>query len=235
MALVACPECKQQVSTEAVSCPHCGKQLSRSTAEGTAAAANAPAAFVFPGGSPGSEETLWEGSPSMALVYGKVLRLAIRIIIVFVVGYFAITIGLPNLESISPQARSVIEQNATFLYLGIVVVLALAVLPSLTGLLQAVARTRNTHYRVSNQRIVIQSGVLSRSLEEIDMRSIDDIEFHQSFIERLFGIGKVYIVSTDKVAPKLALHGIHDPLKVRELIRSTAYQVSQRQLFTRST
>jgi membrane protein YdbS with pleckstrin-like domain len=88
---------------------------------------------------------------------------------------------------------------------------------------------------VSNQRIIIQSGVLSRSLEEIDMRSIDDIEFHQTFLERLFGIGEVYIVSTDKVAPKLALHGIHDPLKIRELIRSTAYQVSQRQLFTRST
>ena len=149
----------------------------------------------------------------MALVYGKLLRLAIRLIIVFVVGYIAIATGVPSLESISSQASSVIEQNATYLYLGIVVVLALVVLPSLTGLLQAMARIRNTHYRVSNQRIVIQSGVLSRSLEEIDMRSIDDIEFQQTFIERLFGIGEVYIVSTDKVAPKLALHGINDPLK----------------------
>jgi membrane protein YdbS with pleckstrin-like domain len=235
MALVACPECKQQVSTEAVSCPHCGKQLLGNTAAGPASVANAPAAFFVPGGSPSAEETLWEGRPSMALVSGKVVRLAIRLIIVFVVGYFAIAIGLPSLESTSSQASSTIEQNATYFYLGIVVVLALAVLPSLTALLQAIARTRNTHYRVSNQRIVIQSGVLARQLEEIDMRSIDDIEFHQSFIERLFGIGEVYIVSTDKVAPKLALHGIQDPLKVRELIRSTAYQVSQRQLFTRST
>jgi len=115
------------------------------------------------------------------------------------------------------------------------VVLALIVLPSLFGLLQAIARIRNTHYRISNQRIVIQYGVLSRSLEEIDLRSIDDIEFHQSFVERLFSIGDVFIVSTDKVVPKMALHGIGDPLKIRELIRSNAYRVSQRQLFTRST
>jgi len=33
----------------------------------------------------------------------------------------------------------------------------------------------------------------------------------------------------------MALHGIGDPLKIRELIRSNAYRVSQRQLFTRST
>jgi len=45
----------------------------------------------------------------------------------------------------------------------------------------------------------------------------------------------VFIVSTDKVVPKMALHGIGDPLKIRELIRSNAYRVSQRQLFTRST
>jgi hypothetical protein len=88
---------------------------------------------------------------------------------------------------------------------------------------------------VTNQRIVIESGFFSRSLEEIDMRSVDDIEFRQSFLERIFGIGEILVVSTDKVAPRLALDGIHDPRNKRELIRSTAYQVTQRQLFTRST
>jgi len=230
MALVTCPECKQQVSTEAVSCPHCGKQLT-----GNVAPPTSPAAYFVPGGTASPEETIWEGTPSMALVYGKIVKIAIRLLIVFVVGFYAISAGLPALASISSQARGVVEQNSTYLELGIVVVLALIVLPSLFGLLQAIARIRNTHYRISNQRIVIQYGVLSRSLEEIDLRSIDDIEFHQSFVERLFSIGNVFIVSTDKVVPKMALHGIGDPLKIRELIRSNAYRVSQRQLFTRST
>jgi uncharacterized membrane protein YdbT with pleckstrin-like domain len=171
----------------------------------------------------------------VALVYGKILRLVIRLVIVSIVGYLAIAMGLPALASISSQASSFVEQNATTLYLVITVVLLLLLLPTVFALLQALARLRNTHYRVTNQRIVIQSGVLSRALEEIDMRMIDDIEFRQTFLERLFGIGEVYIVSTDKVAPKLSLHGVHDPLKTRELIRANAYQVSQRQLFTRST
>jgi uncharacterized membrane protein YdbT with pleckstrin-like domain len=127
------------------------------------------------------------------------------------------------------------DQNANAIDLAIAVVLAVAVLPSVAALVAAIARVRNTHYKVTNQRIVIESGVFSRSLEEIDMRTVDDSEFHQPFLERIFGIGDVLIVSTDKVAPRLALHGIRDPRNTRELIRATAYQVSQRQLFTRST
>ena len=230
MAIVSCPECKQQVSTEAVSCPHCGKQLS-----GTAAPPVAGAPFFMPGTPPGPEQVLWEGGPSIALVYGEILRVVIRFIIVVIIGYLAFTMGLPALASVSSDLNSFIDQNATLINLGVVIVLALLVLPAVIALLRAIARIKNTHYRVTNQRIVIESGVLSRSLEEIDMRSVDDIEFRQTFLERLFGIGQVFIVSTDKVAPKFNLHGIHDPKNIRELIRSNAYQVSQRQLFTRST
>jgi uncharacterized membrane protein YdbT with pleckstrin-like domain len=131
--------------------------------------------------------------------------------------------------------RALVEQNRNAIELAIVVCLSIIALPSVVAMAQALARIKNTRYKVTNQRIVIESGVFSRSLEEIDMRSVDDIEFRQTFLERIFGIGQVFIISTDKVAPRFALHGIPDPLKTRELVRATAYQASQRQLFTRST
>jgi membrane protein YdbS with pleckstrin-like domain len=230
MALVACPECNQQVSTDAQSCPHCGKPLTRIAA----APASGPVVFA-PGGAPGPEQTLWEGRPSIALVFGKLLGVIIRFVILLIIGYFAISMGLPALASLSSGAQSFVEQNSGSLQLGIIVVLFIVALPSMIALGSAFVRVKNTHYKVTNQRVLIESGVLSRSLEEIDMRSIDDIEYQQPFLERIFGIGKVYIVSTDKVAPRLALLGIHDPRQTRELIRGAAYQVSQRQLFTRST
>jgi membrane protein YdbS with pleckstrin-like domain len=231
MALIACPECKQQISTDAQSCPHCGKPLSE-----IAAAAAGPGPMLFgPAGAPGPEETLWEGRPALALVFGKMVGVIIRLIVFIVVGYFAFTMGLPAVASLSSGAKSFVEENAGYFQLGIAAVLILLLLPSIVGLSSAFARIKNTHYKVSNQRVLIESGVLSRSLEEIDMRSIDDIEFHQTLMERIFGIGKVFIVSTDKVAPRLALIGIPDPRGIRELIRAAAYKVSQRQLFTRST
>jgi membrane protein YdbS with pleckstrin-like domain len=230
MALVQCPECHQQVSTDAPACPHCGKVLS--------AAAASPAAvggIVFPTTPPASEQVLWEGGPSIALVYGKVARLIIHAVVLIVLGYILVTIVLPAVGSEFSDIRSMIEENGTTIDWIIAGLIVIALVPAVFALTSALARIKNTQYRVTNQRIVIEHGVLSKSLEEVDMRSVDDTEFHQPFLERLFGIGEVAIVSTDKVAPRVILQGVHDPRKIRELIRSTAYQASQRQLFTRST
>jgi hypothetical protein len=51
----------------------------------------------------------------------------------------------------------------------------------------------------------------------------------------MLGIGQVTLISSDKSSPVYTLQNIKDPRGVRELIRSHAYQVSQRQLFTRAT
>jgi hypothetical protein len=42
-------------------------------------------------------------------------------------------------------------------------------------------------------------------------------------------------VSSDRNTPRLQLVGVKDPKATRELIRSQAYALTQRQLFTRST
>jgi hypothetical protein len=83
--------------------------------------------------------------------------------------------------------------------------------------------------------VLIEQGMLSKSVNEIDLRSVDDTQFYQSFADRLLGIGNVTLVSSDKALPITMLHGIGNPRNVRETIRAAAYQVSQRQLFTRAT
>jgi uncharacterized membrane protein YdbT with pleckstrin-like domain len=171
----------------------------------------------------------------MALVYGKALRIILRLIALTVVAYLIVEVALPALAQTSTDVRSLIDTNASTIAWATVLLVIIAMLPAVFALFSTIARLKNTHYKVTNQRILVERGVLSKSLEEIDMRVVDDTEFRQSFLERLFGIGEVRIVSTDKVAPKIVLDGIHDPRNTRELIRATAYQASQRQLFTRST
>jgi membrane protein YdbS with pleckstrin-like domain len=231
MALVSCPECGRQVSTAAPSCPQCGMVLSG------AAAVPGSAGVVFAPGAPtpGPEQTLWEGRPSLALAYGKILGLILRAIVLIVAGYLIIQLGLPALQGLSTDIRTMIEPKATMISWVIAAVLFIAMVPPAAALFGAIVQIKNTHYKVTNQRVLIERGMLSKELQEIDMRSVDDTEFRQSFLQRIFGIGEVAIVSTDKVTPAVVLHGIRDPRGTRELIRATAYQVSQRQLFTRST
>ena len=99
----------------------------------------------------------------------------------------------------------------------------------------ALLRLRSTQYTLTNQRVMIETGLLTKALSEIDLRYIDDSQFSQGIIDRMLGIGNVTLVSSDKTSPVQVLRGIHDPRGVREIVRSHAYKVSQRQIFTRAT
>jgi uncharacterized membrane protein YdbT with pleckstrin-like domain len=112
---------------------------------------------------------------------------------------------------------------------------AVLILIQLIAFILALARLRSTIYTVTNQRVMIETGMMSKNLSEIDLRYIDDTQFRQGVTDRMLGIGYVTIISSDKAAPSCVLRGVRDPRALREMIRTSAYQVSQRQLFTRST
>ena len=161
--------------------------------------------------------------------------MVIALAVLSTLAYLVMVVGIPRIASISSNARLFVERNAVALRLVILLAVAVTLLPSVAVLLLSIARIKSTHYKVTNQRILIESGIFSKSLEEVDMRSVDDVEFHQRFVERILGVGEVSIVSSDKIAPRLVMRGIRDPRSTRELIRANAYQASQRQFFTRST
>ena len=92
---------------------------------------------------------------------------------------------------------------------------------------------RGRSYRLSNQRLLIESGVFSRTIEEIDLRTVDDITFHQRFFERMLGLARIGIVASEpggdgggiagRARTVVELVGITDPRSVREQIRNAAY------------
>ncbi len=162
------------------------------------------------------EETLWRGSPSALLLLGKIAGAAIIAIVLPLIYYFA---------------SDMLAAYASVIWIVIAAVLVWQIL----AIIIALARIKTTLYTVTNQRVTVETGLVTKSVEDIDLRYIDDTQFSQSFIERVLGIGRVTIISSDKTTPNYVLHGIRDPRSMRELIRANAYQVSQRQLFTRAT
>jgi uncharacterized membrane protein YdbT with pleckstrin-like domain len=204
MPVINCPDCGREVSMAASACPHCGRPM---------VAAPAPPPPPPPSA---KEETLWRGTPSWLLAFGKIMGLAILAVVLPLILYFAM---------------DMLAAYASIAWL----IVAAVLLWQLINVIIAIARIKTTLYTVSNQRVIIETGLASKSVDEIDLRYIDDTQFRQNFIERLLGIGNVTIVSSDKTTPRYVLRGVRDPRALRELIRANAYQVSQRQLFTRST
>jgi uncharacterized membrane protein YdbT with pleckstrin-like domain len=211
MPVIACPDCGRDVSTLAPVCPHCG----RPSPAGTAPMPPATTQQM-------KEETLWQGTPSWATLAGKiVLMLLIVIVVPLVARFFA--------------ARAFdLESAGRITKIGWLVTLLALVYEAVTFLV-ALLRIRSTLYTITNQRVMIESGLLSKQLSEIDLRYVDDTNFYQSVMARLLGIGNVTLLSSDKSSPTYVLRNIKDPRGLRELIRANAYRVSQRQIFTRTT
>ena len=75
-----------------------------------------------------------------------------------------------------------------------------------------------TRYRLSDDRLFISEGFLNIKDDEVLLYRVRDIDTRRSLWQRLFGVGTVTVLSSDKTMPTLELKNIKDPIFVKELI-----------------
>ena len=75
-----------------------------------------------------------------------------------------------------------------------------------------------TRYRLSSDRLFLETGVLSMKEDEVILYRVRDLSLSISLWQRLFGVGTVTIASSDKTLPNLVLKNIRHPRDVKELI-----------------
>ncbi len=82
-----------------------------------------------------------------------------------------------------------------------------------------------TRYALSDDRLFLSVGLLSIRDDDVLLYRVRDITTSRSLWQRLFGVGTVTIVSSDKSHPALVLKNIKDPLGVKELLHEHVEQM----------
>ncbi len=77
-----------------------------------------------------------------------------------------------------------------------------------------------TKYSVSDDRVFCQTGLFTLREEEVLLYRIRDISLVRTLGQRIFGVGTVCLVSSDKTAPHLELKNIKKSRETKELIYS---------------
>jgi uncharacterized membrane protein YdbT with pleckstrin-like domain len=94
-------------------------------------------------------------------------------------------------------------------------------------LLLLLYRQMSIRYRLTNQRLLREIGILGRTDDRILVIDIDDITVKQTFVERMFNLGTILIVANDESAKEeeqarvkkdVVMRGIEDPRHVADLI-----------------
>ena len=75
-----------------------------------------------------------------------------------------------------------------------------------------------TKYSLSGNRLFRETGVLNLKEEEILLYRIRDLTLTMSFWQRIFGVGTINVVSSDKSTPNIQIKSIKNPKKVKELL-----------------
>jgi uncharacterized membrane protein YdbT with pleckstrin-like domain len=79
----------------------------------------------------------------------------------------------------------------------------------------------STSYRLTNERLLVRSGWIAKSVQELELYRVQDVAMSQGILQRIFGVGSVSVVSIDKTTPRLSIKGIADPEAIKEQIRKT--------------
>ena len=85
-----------------------------------------------------------------------------------------------------------------------------------------------TRYALSEDRLFTSVGFLSIKDDEILLYRVRDIDTSRSLWQRLFGVGTVTVMSSDKTMPTLELKNIKNPIAVKEQLHKQVEEMKIR-------
>ena len=154
------------------------------------------------------EEVYYEGSPMVRGQLGKVILWAL--------------IGLVFLAS--PIIYKILQKDGHWpiwwVTLGLVVIgLLFVFIPVLI--------VKSVRYRISNYRIDFERGIFGKRIDTLELWHVEDIQFAQSFLDRILGVGNITVISHDDTTPHLPMIGIPNPRPLFETLKQRVIAVKR--------
>lgn len=87
-------------------------------------------------------------------------------------------------------------------------------------------------YVITDERIRISNGFFGKSTENIELVRIQDVDYKQTFGDRMIKVGDISITSQNPSRPNITLRNVKDPEQVYEILRRAILHARKRHGFT---
>ena len=139
-----------------------------------------------------NEQVIYEGRPSWRSILGFYIVGLIGVAVVGAIGYL-----------IGDTAGAVIGAVAAFLLLLLV------------GWLKRIS----TRYAITDRRLRIQRGIISRNIEEARLERVQNVNVRQGVLERILQVGTVdFDTASNRADDTFQFRGIADPREITRLV-----------------
>jgi uncharacterized membrane protein YdbT with pleckstrin-like domain len=89
-------------------------------------------------------------------------------------------------------------------------------------------RHTTTKYKVTTVRVETEKGILSKTLDTLELWRVLDIKYSQSVLDRILGNASIVLIGTDQSDPELNLHGLPDHRALFEKLRDAVQEARRR-------
>ena len=85
-----------------------------------------------------------------------------------------------------------------------------------------------TRYRLSEDRLFCEKGFFNIKQDEVLLYRVRDLQLNLSLWQRIFGVGTVCVISSDRSVPHLDLINVKQPREVKELIHRSVEEAKDK-------
>ncbi|HIH62396.1 MAG TPA: PH domain-containing protein [Methanobacteriales archaeon] len=157
-----------------------------------------------------SERIIYSTRPRLFLYSSSIILNLIAVVILFYILPFAMEATAKFEYSIGAAVRLPLVQIVTWIFLIIILVL---IIKSIIDFIS----WRFTRYILTDQRVVIEKGLLHKETSYIYYDKIVDVVFSQSLLERLVSAGDIQIFGGHEHTP-IVLKNAPNPQRIDQLI-----------------
>lgn len=151
----------------------------------------------------GTETDLWTGRPHWKHYAGRIALWGVG------------NLGLAVLAGwMSMRVEWMTFWRTGALVAGVLVVSAVVMLG---GMVLTILGTR---YRLTSQRLFVERGILSQTVDQLELIRVDDVRLHKTLVDRFFGLGSILLVSTDATDRQVEVVGVAEAASVAEAVRT---------------
>ncbi|MFA5056504.1 MAG: PH domain-containing protein [Opitutaceae bacterium] len=111
------------------------------------------------------------------------------------------------------------------------VILAVSLLSALPGLwcvAVAIYRHATIRYTLTTRRLVCEAGLLTATIDRVELLMVEDVRCKQSGLDRAFGIGSIIVQSNDRSDPTWTLAGIEGVRSVTAILDQAVTEARNR-------
>ncbi|MBC7100956.1 MAG: PH domain-containing protein [Methanothermobacter tenebrarum] len=168
------------------------------------------------------ERIIYSTHPRLFLYSSSIILNLIVVVILFYILPFAMEAAAKLEYSIASAVRLPLAQIVTWIFL--IIILAL-IIKSIIDLIS----WRFTKYILTDQRVIIEKGLIHKEMSYIYYDKIVDVVFSQSLLERLVSAGDIQIFGGHEHTP-IILENAPNPQRIDKLINqliSGDYEMSK--------